>query len=87
MDKSYASCPPNALEVCYKSNVPELLSHLLSSILVKEGGKKTSTALTLVNSIGQDVIYSLLRSQKRTEKHVALGLCLKRETGSKDILN
>ena len=42
--------------------------------------------MTLINSIGQDIIYSLLRGWKRTKKLVALGLCLKRKTGSKDIL-
>ena len=75
MDNSYASSPPNASELCHKCNVPELLSHLLSSILVKEGGKKTSTVLTVINSIGQNIIYGLLRDRKRTKKHVALGLC------------
>ena len=56
MDNSYASWPPNVSELCHKGNLPELLSHLLSSILVKLGGKKTSTVLTLINSIGQDII-------------------------------
>ena len=59
MDNSYASWPSNASELFQKGNVPELLSHLLSSILVKQGGKKTSTVLTLINSIGQDIIHSL----------------------------
>ena len=85
MDNSFASWPANASELCHKGNLNyELLSHL-SSVLVKEGGKKTSTALTLINSVGQDMIYSLSRGRKRTKKHVALGLCLKRKTGSKDI--
>ena len=86
MDNSYSSWPPNASELCHKGNVPELLSYLLSSILVKERGKNPSTVLTLINSIGQDKIYSLLRGRKRTKKHVTLGLCLKRKTGSKDIM-
>ena len=86
MDNSYASCPPNATGLCHKGNVPELLSHLLSSILVKEVAKKTSTALTLISSVGQDIIYSLLRDRKRTKKHVALGLCLKRKRVSEYIL-
>ena len=33
----------------------------LSSILVKEGGKKSSTSLALSNSIWQDITYSLSR--------------------------
>ena len=86
MDNSYASWPSNASELFQKGSVPELLSHLLSSILVKEGGKKTSTVLTLINSIGQDIIHSLSMGQKKTKKHAALGLCLKRKTESKDIL-
>ena len=56
MDNSYASWPPNASELCRKGNLPELLLHLLSPILVKERGKKTSTVLTLINSVGQDII-------------------------------
>ena len=84
MDNSFASWPANASELYHKGNLSELLSHL-SSVLVKEGGKKTSTALTLINSIGQVMIYSLSRGRKRTKKHVVLGLCLKRKTGSKDI--
>ena len=78
MDNSFASWPVNVSELCLKGN-DELLSHL-SSVLVKEGGKKTSTALSLINSVGQDMIYSLSRGRKRTKKHVALGLCLKRKT-------
>ena len=69
LDNSYASWPPNASELCHKCNVPELLLHLLSSILVKEG------VLTVINSIGQNIIYGLLRNRKRTKEHVALGLC------------
>ena len=40
MDNSFASWPANASELCHKGNLNyELLSHL-SSVLVKEGGKK-----------------------------------------------
>ena len=78
MDISFASWPVNVSELRLKGN-DELLSHL-SSVLVKEGGKKTSTALTLINSVGPDMIYSLSRGRKRTKKHVALRLCLKRKT-------
>ena len=85
-DNTYASWSPNASELRHKGNVTELLLHLLSSILVKEGGKNNSTALTLINSIGQDIIYILLRNRKKAKVHVALGLCLKRKTGSKDVL-
>ena len=56
MNNSYASWPPNASKLCYKGNLPELLSHPLSSILVKARGKKTSIVLTLINSLGQDII-------------------------------
>ena len=58
MINSYDVWSPNASELCYKGNIPERLSELLSSILVKEGGKKTSTALTVLNCIRQDIIYS-----------------------------
>ena len=58
MINSYDVWSPNASELCYKGNIPERLSELLSSILVKEGGKKASTALTVLNCIGQDIIYS-----------------------------
>ena len=51
-DNTYASWPRNASELRHKGNVTELLLHLLSSILVKEGGKNNSTALTLIISIG-----------------------------------
>ena len=85
MGNSYTSWSSNASELCHKCNAPELFSHPFSSILVKEGGKTASTALTLINSFGQDTMYSLLRGWKRTKK-VALGLCLKRKMESKDIL-
>ena len=52
----------------------------------KRKRKKDFNSIDSFNSIGQDVIYSLLRGRKRTKKHVALALCLKRKTGSKDIL-
>ena len=37
--------------IVIKGNVRELLPHLPSSTLANEGGKKISTALTLINSV------------------------------------
>ena len=80
MINSYDVWSPNASELCYKGNIPERLSQLLSSILVKEGGKKTSTALTVLNCIRQDIIYSLSIGRKRTKIMWHLGVCLKGKT-------
>ena len=49
MNNSYASWPPNVSKLCYKGNVTKLFSYLLSSILVKTGGKKTSAVLIRID--------------------------------------
>ena len=62
---------------------PELTNLSLTSIL---SGKSKSTKRNnrLVHSIAQDLTYNSSMGRRRTKKHVELGVCIKRITGSVD---
>eukprot|EP00794_Sanderia_malayensis_P021054 gene21054-23110_t len=55
--------------------------------LLSEGGNITGRKKKRIESIGKDIIYCVKNGRDRTDKHVLLSLCVKRKTGSKEIVN
>ena len=85
-NKEFSTWPSCADDLYGSGKAPTLLSQLLFSLLSQDESSKSTQSTALVNSIGQDIIYCSTRIQQRTKKHVSLGLCLKRKTGSTDVI-
>ena len=65
----------------------ELLSCAASIPTILSSKKdKTERKSRLVNSIAQDLIYNATCGEKKTLKHIQLGIALKRKTGSRKII-
>ena len=66
-------------------SIPPMLEKLLFTILSSKKDK-TERKSRLVNSIAQDLIYNATCGEKKTLKHIQLGIALKRKTGSRKII-
>ena len=68
-----------------KIGIPPLLEKLLTFI-ISSTKEKTERKTRLVSSIAQDLIYATSGGEKKTLKQVQLGLCIKRTTGSRKVI-
>ena len=83
----YPSWPPSA-NVLIESEfeLPERLSYFLTSLFEKRS-KPSDRVKRIVSSLGQDIIYNSSRGLLKTQKHTQLGLIIKRQTGSRHIID
>ena len=79
----FPSWPPtqNELLTCNGSSPPYLEKLLLG--IISSNTEKTERKLRIVSSIGQGLIYKATWGEKKTLKHVQLGVSIKRKTGSR----
>ena len=68
-----------------KIGIPPLLEKLLTFIIFSRK-EKTELKTRLVSSVAQDLIYATSGGEKKALKHVQLGLCIKRTTGSRKVI-
>lgn len=69
------------------TQLPPTLNSLLISCLSSRSVDRTADKKKLVvNSIGQDMIYNIANGSCPTSKHVKMALCMKRQTGSKEMV-
>ena len=79
----FPSCPTtqNELLTCNES-IPPYLEKLLLGI-ISSNTEKSEWKLRIVSFIGQGLIYNAIWGEKKTLKHVQLGVSIKRKTGSR----
>ena len=79
----FSSRPPPEKEIdSERMIIPKALEYILE-ILLYATEKKTLRRERLTKSLAQDHIYNCSIGTKKTIKHVELGLCAKRKTGSR----
>ena len=79
--------PPSEQQLLAANLVlPESLVSLLTNILFSKSKITGEKMQRKVQSLGEDFIYSVSNGKLRTKKHVLLSFCVKRKTGSKDVL-
>ena len=86
---TYNDWPPSESTLLEnKTVVPPLLKELMTSLLTSSGWSRRMSKRKerCILSISQDVIYNMTNAKHRTSKHVMLALCMKRKTGSKEMV-
>ena len=82
----FPNWPPTGKELLsHKVSIPTVLEELLLSI-ISSTTEKTSRKMRLVNSIAQDLIFAATGGEKKTLKHIQLGISIKRKTGSRNVI-
>lgn len=82
----YSRWPPTEKELLtYKFKIPELTETLLVSILAAKG-KTNERIKRITHSIAQDLLYNASNGRKKTNKHAALAVAVKRRTGSVSVI-
>ena len=86
MSSAFSKWPPSELEITNKNaSIPTLLCFFLENLLYSSD-KQTPCRNRVISSIAQDLIYNTTNGESRTAKHVELGLCTKRKTGSRKLI-
>jgi hypothetical protein len=70
-----------------RTNLPVLLEKFMTSLLTASNQRKSKRKERIICSMVQDIIYNVTNGKHRTSKHVLLSLCVKRKTGSKQMIN
>lgn len=79
--------PPSEQQLLAANSIlPESLTSLLTNILSSKSKITGEKMQQKVQSLGEDFIYSVSNGMVRTKKYVLLSFCIKRKTGSKDVL-
>ena len=83
---AYSSWPPTEKELLSaKYNTPPLTQTFLSHLLNSRGRSSTRSS-RLISSMAQDLNYNASYGRKRVPKHIHLGVCVKRKSGSVDLV-
>jgi hypothetical protein len=77
---------PDSRALATSTDAPSLLFELLKKVTHHKSWKVSKKKVASISSIYQDIIYCSSNTRKRTKKHVYLSLCVKRKTGSKEVL-
>lgn len=86
LNNPFPNWPPTGNEVLScKISIPKMLEELLLNI-ISSTNEKTPRKMRLINSIGQDLIYAATGGEKKTLKHIQLGVSIKRKTGSRNVI-
>ena len=86
ISEPFLNWPPNENELfSCKIGIPPLLEKLFAFI-ISSTKEKTERKTRLVSSIAQDLIYATSGGEKKTLKHVQLGLFIKGTTGSRKVI-
>ncbi len=85
-ENTFPIWPPNEDQLLNAETVlPQLLKTFLNVLLTKRE-KPSPRKQKKIQSLGQDILYSIKNGKDRTIKHVLLALCTKRKTGSKQLI-
>eukprot|EP00112_Aurelia_sp_Birch-Aquarium-sp1_P003504 Seg1392.2 transcript_id=Seg1392.2/GoldUCD/mRNA.D3Y31 product="hypothetical protein" protein_id=Seg1392.2/GoldUCD/D3Y31 len=85
--KTFSQWPPSEDELLNLETVlPKLLETLIGTLLTKRN-KPSSRKQRRIQTIGQDIVYSIKNGKDCTMKHVLLWLSGKRKTGSRQVLH
>ena len=85
---TYEQWPPYEEDLVQsKTVIPPLLEDLITKICSSASKSRLrQRKQRIISSICQDIIYNARNGRYRCSKHAVLGLCLKRKTGSRAIL-
>ena len=82
----YSSWPPTEREVLSAKYITPPPAEAFLSTLLTSRGLKSSLLTRIINSLAQDLTYNASFGRKRVQKHVQLGICVKRKSGSLDLI-
>ena len=77
----YFDLPPSSIIFALRLSAEAFLSTLLTSL-----GSKSSHLNRIISSLAQDLVYNASFGRKRVQKHVQLGICVKRKSRSVDLI-
>ena len=84
---TFEQWPPSEEAILEKNTeIPTSLLHLLTSVLSCSTSRVSKRKERFIRSLCQDIIYNSTNGRHRTSKHVLFSLCVKRKTGSKDMV-
>ena len=83
----YFSSPPKEREVLSAKYITQPLADVLSSTLLTSRGSKSSRLTEIISSFAQDLTYNSSFGAKRVQKHLQLGICVKRKGGLVDLIH
>ena len=83
----YFSWPPTEREVLSAKYITPPLAEAFLSTLLTSRGLKSSRLTRIISSLAQDLAYNPSFGRKRVQKHVQLGISVKRKSGSVDLIH
>ena len=88
MPNTFSRWPPvpDSLPEANTQLPPTLHSLLISCLSSRSVDQTADKKKLVVNSIGQDIIFNITNGSCPTSKHVKMALCIKRQTGSKEMV-
>ena len=87
MPSTFTNWPPDEIELLSnETNRPDLLVLFLKNLLSGSSFIILAPKLRVIKSIAHDIIYSVSNKKHRTMKHTLFPLCIKRKTGSKEMV-
>ena len=82
----YSSWPPTEREVLSAKYITPPLAEAFLSTLLTSCGSKSSRLTRIISSLSQELTYNASFGRKKVQKHVQLGICVKRKSGSVDLI-
>ena len=82
----YSFWPPTEREILSAKYITPPLAEAFLSTLLTSCGSKSSRLTQIISSLAQDLTYNASFGRKKVQKHVQLGVCVKRMSGSVDLI-